>query len=85
MTIQPAAVVDAAPSGISVWPDGTPSREGLCGGKSLNRLREEKIRYHSIPLVGIAFQACSLRGLDISPILTNAAVQETVVQADGLS
>jgi hypothetical protein len=41
-------------------PTVTGSHRGVfCGGKSLNRLREEMFRYHSMQLAGIVFQACS--------------------------
>ena len=42
-------------------------REAFCGGKSLNRLREEVFRYHSVSVAGFAFQACSFNHSDISP------------------
>ena len=44
-------------------------REAFCGGKSLNRLREEMFRYHSVQLAGVVFQACSFNHSDISPCL----------------
>jgi hypothetical protein len=31
-------------------------QEAFCGGKSLNRLREEMFPYHSMQLAGIVFQ-----------------------------
>jgi hypothetical protein len=34
-------------------------REVFSGGKSLNRMREEVLRYHSVSVAPIAFQACS--------------------------
>jgi hypothetical protein len=43
-------------------------QEAFCGGKSLNRLRKEMLRYYSMQLAGIAFQACSLNHSDISPL-----------------
>jgi hypothetical protein len=46
-------------------------QEAFCGGKSLNRLREEMFRYHSMELAGIVFQACSFNHSDISPFKWN--------------
>ena len=43
-------------------------QEAFCGGKSLNRLREEMFPYHSMQLAGIVFQACSIDHSDISPL-----------------
>src|SRR5437762_14135786 len=43
-------------------------QEAFCGGKSLNRLREEMFRYRSMRLAGIVFQACSINHSDISPL-----------------
>ena len=43
-------------------------REAFCGGKSLNRLREELFQYHSVSVAGIVFQACSFNHSDISPL-----------------
>jgi len=34
-------------------------REAFFSGKSLNRLREEVFRYHSMSVAGFVFQACS--------------------------
>ena len=42
-------------------------RDAFCGGKSLNRLREETIQYLSVSVAGIVFQACSFNHSDISP------------------
>jgi hypothetical protein len=47
-------------------------RDAFCGGKSLNGLREEVLRYYSLSVARIAFQACSLE---------NAAVQETATHS----
>ena len=46
-------------------------REAFCGGKSLNRLREEVFQYRSVILATIAFQACSFNHSDISPFRIN--------------
>ena len=46
-------------------------QEAFCGGKSLNRLREEMFLYHSMQLTGIVFQACSFNHSDISPFRIN--------------
>src|SRR6185295_9307375 len=46
-------------------------QEAFCGGKSLNRLREEMFLYHSMQLAGIVFQACSIDHSDISPFRIN--------------
>ena len=43
-------------------------QEAFRGGKSLNRLRQEMLRYHSMQLTGIVFQACSFNHSDISPL-----------------
>ena len=43
-------------------------REAFCGGKSLNRLRDEMFRCHSVQLAGFVFQACSFNHSDISPL-----------------
>ena len=43
-------------------------REAFCGGKSLNRLREEVVLYHSMRLAGIVFQACLIDRSSISPL-----------------
>ena len=58
-------------------------QEASCGGKSLNRLREEMFRYDSVRLAGIAFQACSIDHSDISPFRINAlrAVWNSVAQS----
>jgi len=42
-------------------------RDGFCGGKSLNRLREEVFQYHSVSLSGFVFQACLIDRSSISP------------------
>jgi hypothetical protein len=34
-------------------------RDAFCGGRSLNRLREEVFQYHSVSVARVAFQACS--------------------------
>ena len=46
-------------------------REAFCGGKSLNRLREEVFQYHSVCVARTAFQACSIDHSDISPFRIN--------------
>ena len=46
-------------------------QEAFCGGKSLNRLREEMFWYHPMWLAGIVFQACSFNHSDISPCRIN--------------
>src|SRR6476469_10397357 len=57
-------------------------QEAFCGGKSLNRLREEMFRYYSMQLAGIVFQACSIDHSDISPFKINdlRAVWNSVAQ-----
>jgi hypothetical protein len=42
-------------------------QEAFCGGKSLNRLREEMFQYHSMSVAEIAFQACLIDRSSISP------------------
>jgi hypothetical protein len=37
----------------------------------LNQLREEVLRYHSVQLAGVVFQACSFNHSDISPFRIN--------------
>src|SRR4026209_2555608 len=46
-------------------------REAFCGGKSLNRLREELSQYHPVCVARTAFQACSFNHSDISPCRIN--------------
>ena len=43
----------------------------ILGGKSLNGMREEVFRYHSVSVAGFAFQACSFNHSDISPCKWN--------------
>jgi hypothetical protein len=45
---------------------GCPPRS--CGGKSLNRLRNEVFQCCSVSLAHFAFQACSFNHSDISPL-----------------
>jgi hypothetical protein len=37
----------------------------------LNQLREEVLRYHSVQLAGVVFQACSFNHSDMFPYLWN--------------
>jgi hypothetical protein len=48
-------------------PTFTGSQEAFCGGKSLNRLREEVFRYHSGCLAKTVFQSCAIDHSAISP------------------
>jgi hypothetical protein len=52
-------------------------QEAFCGGKSLNRLREEMFCYHSMWLAGIVFQACSFNHSDISPSLESTTCERS--------
>ena len=53
-------------------------QEAFCGGKSLNRLREEAFRCHSVSVAGVVFQACSFNHSDISPSLESTTCERSV-------
>jgi len=52
-------------------------RGAFCSGKSLNRLREEVFRYHSMSVAGVVFQACAFNHSAISPCLESTTCERS--------
>jgi len=56
-------------------------KDAFCGGKSLNPLREEMFRCHSVSVAGFVLQACSFQHADISPGEWNQQFRQAGIHA----